>query len=350
MTIAREWAAYCQRTASAALPAEVEARARLCLADHLHAAMHGARSHTATMLRRYSGWEQSMVSSALGAESAALYAGAVSAVHEIDDVHQDTSLHAGSAVVAAAMAAAAENDVPGSRLLAAIAAGYEVAVRLSVASGHRHYHYFHATATCGTVGAAAAAAVVIGLDEERYPFCLGCFEPLEGLRHLLAALVRKPSDITSMLIETSPPTAWMVGQPNPQDEFQAKFSAQYALALVLAGHDVERAPLPAELLTDPEVRRWIALIRVEGNREFRRRRARVTVTLQDGTRESADQPFRNLGDDEAWARFARACRRYLGERGAILERHVDACAGLSGMAELMLLVRAAILPGPMLAV
>ena len=68
-----------------------------------------------------------------------------------------------------------------------------------------------------------------------------------------------------MLVETSPPTAWMVGQPDPHDEFQAKFSAPYALALVLAGHDVERAPLPARLLADPDVRRWIPLIRVEGN-------------------------------------------------------------------------------------
>ena len=68
----------------------------------------------------------------------------------------------------------------------------------------------------------------------------------------------------------------------------------------------------------------------------------MTATLKDGTRESADEPFRNLADDEVWARFARACADYLGERGAILERAVDRCAGLSSVAELMPLVRAAI--------
>ena len=110
---------------------------------------------------------------AADAESAALYAGAISAVHEIDDVHQDTSLHPGSVVVAAAIASAGEADVPGSRLLAAIVAGYEVAVRLSVAAGHRHYHYFHSTATCGAVGAAAAASIVLGLDEEQTAHAIG---------------------------------------------------------------------------------------------------------------------------------------------------------------------------------
>jgi len=173
MTIAREWAAFCRTTASAALPASVEARARLCVADHLHAAMHGARSDTGKLLRRYLGWEANPHSGAVAAESAALYAGAISAVHEIDDVHQDTSLHPGSVVVAAALAAAAEADAPGSRLLAAVAAGYEVAVRLSIAAGHRHYHYFHATATCGTVGAVAAAATVFDLDEDATAHAIG---------------------------------------------------------------------------------------------------------------------------------------------------------------------------------
>jgi len=143
------------------------------VADHLHAAMHGARSDTGKLLRRYLGWEANPHSGAVAAESAALYAGAISAVHEIDDVHQDTSLHPGSVVVAAAMAAAAEVDAPGARLLAGVAAGYEVAVRLSIAAGHRHYHYFHATATCGTVGAVAAAATVFDLDEDATAHAIG---------------------------------------------------------------------------------------------------------------------------------------------------------------------------------
>ena len=68
MTVARAWAGYCRGVASAPLPASVEARARLCVADHLHAAMHGARSETATMLRRYFGWAEASRAGATDAE------------------------------------------------------------------------------------------------------------------------------------------------------------------------------------------------------------------------------------------------------------------------------------------
>ena len=70
----------------------------------------------------------------------------------------------------------------------------------------------------------------------------------------------------------------------------------------------------------------------------------MTASLKDGTRESADEPFRNLADDEVWERFCRACADYLGERGASLERAVERCANLSSVAELTPLIRAAIAP------
>ena len=57
-TVASVWAAYCRTTASNPLPSSVETRARLCVADHLHAAIHGAGSDSATLLRNYLGWER----------------------------------------------------------------------------------------------------------------------------------------------------------------------------------------------------------------------------------------------------------------------------------------------------
>jgi 2-methylcitrate dehydratase PrpD len=445
VTIARRLAAFCCRIGTARLPPVVEARARLCMADHLHAAMHGAQSDTGDLLKRYIEWSGSPPPGAIGAELTALYQGAMSAVHEIDDVHQDTSLHPGSTVIAAAMSAAAEASASGRHLLVAIVAGYEVAIRLSIAAGHRHYHFFHATATCGAVGAAAAASVVLDLSEEqtahalgiaitsasglweginteavmikhlhpgfaaergvraaklarlglraaeqsfegekgflaalaqpgvqapgeaptkesmteillgglgehwailsnifkRYPFCLGCFEPLEGLRHILGRTGDRADEVSDVLVEASRSVAWMVGRRDPSDQFQAKFSAPYALALVLTGYDVERAPLPVESLADPAVRRWYPLIRMEGSSEFGRRRARVTVTWKDGSRESADRPHRNLAEADVWGRFSAACRQYLGERGTFLEDSVDHFASLTSVADLMQLVRTA---------
>ena len=75
---------------------------------------------------------------------------------DLDDVHPDARLHPGAAVIPAAFAAAEMAGARGSDLLAAIAAGYDVACRLSLAlptAAHRA-RGFHPTSTCGVFGAA----------------------------------------------------------------------------------------------------------------------------------------------------------------------------------------------------
>lgn len=348
----------------------VLSRAQLCVADCLHAALLGAGSPTGDLLWDYVGGGgggggglcTAVMRGASDPEAAALYNGAVAAVQEIDDVHFDTSMHPGAAVVPSALAAAEwEVGASGLRLLAAVAVGYEIAIRLSIAAGHRHYHFFHSAATCGAVGAAAAAAVAAGLTEiqtcnalglaatmasglweginsdavmvkhlhlglaaergvraarlarlgwpaattaiegpkgflaglarpghhaphenpanddvmgiltcglgsgewailrnifKRYPFCLGCFEPIEGLKDILRRTTGKaPGDISGIsgiVVEASPSVAWMVGQRDVHSELQAKFSAAYALALVLTGRGAEHVPMQQHALRDPE--------------------------------------------------------------------------------------------------
>lgn len=437
MTITAGIAAFCRCSSTQPLPAAVEERARLCLADHLHAAMRGARTETGWRVKDY------LASQALAAEAVALLLGAASTVLEIDDVHQDTSMHPGSIVVAAALASLVEAPVSGRRLLAAIAVGYEVAIRVSIAAGERHYQYFHSTATCGTIAAAAVAAVVFGLDEEqtahalglattsasglwegindeavgvkhlhsgfaaergiraakfarlglraarrsiegkrgfltalvgpqgdgqadeqaardillaglgerwmilrniykRYPFCLACFEPLEGIRHIIEASRRSVDEIQSVLLELYPRSASIVAQVDPRDQLQAKFSATFAVALVLAGHDPEDVTLPEEWLSDSAVRRWYPTIRVVGERAIPRRHARVTVRWSDGSEERADRLLRNLTAAEVWARFAGACRQFSGPPAGELEATVDHCADLDDTTRLIALVRTAV--------
>ncbi len=79
---------------------------------------------------------------------------------DFDDTHESSSLHPGSPVVAAAIAAAERLDASGEQLLAAIVAGYDVAVRTGLALDPKaHYaRGFHPTATAGRFGATAAVA------------------------------------------------------------------------------------------------------------------------------------------------------------------------------------------------
>lgn len=100
--------------------------------------------------------------------AAALINGTLAHSLDFDDTHAEGSIHSSAPIVPAALAAAELNDASGKELIAAVVAGYEVQIRLSLAlNPTAHYDQgFHPTATCGVFGAAAAAAKLMGLDAD----------------------------------------------------------------------------------------------------------------------------------------------------------------------------------------
>jgi 2-methylcitrate dehydratase PrpD len=104
---------------------------------------------------------------------AALVNGAAAHAFELDDFN--AKLHPGAVVIPAAIALAEARGVGGDTLETAIAAGYEVMIRTSLAlepsEGRRRG--WHLTAVCGTLGAAAAASVILDLDPEMTAWALG---------------------------------------------------------------------------------------------------------------------------------------------------------------------------------
>lgn len=106
------------------------------------------------------------------AASAALANGTLAHALDFDDTHLPSVLHPSAAVVPAALAAAEASGASGRGLLAAVAAGDELVVRVGMAGYDRDLGnsvFFekglHATSICGTLGAALAAAMLYGLDE-----------------------------------------------------------------------------------------------------------------------------------------------------------------------------------------
>lgn len=87
---------------------------------------------------------------------------------DFDDTHAEAIVHPGAAIIPAALAAAEMNGGSGRELVAAIVAGYEVALRLALAlpAGAHYARGFHPSATCGVFGAAAAAARMLALSQE----------------------------------------------------------------------------------------------------------------------------------------------------------------------------------------
>lgn len=98
--------------------------------------------------------------------AAALINGTMAHSLDFDDTHAEGSLHSSAPIVPAALAAAEMAGASGKDFIAAIVAGYEVQIRLSLALGpSEHYDRgFHPTATCGVFGATVAAGKLLGLD------------------------------------------------------------------------------------------------------------------------------------------------------------------------------------------
>lgn len=105
---------------------------------------------------------------------AALVNGTASHARELDDF--DGCGHTGAVVIPAVCAVAEQVGADGSTVMAAVAAGYDVAGRmLEAAGGYRPHNGrgWHSTATCGTFGAAAGAARALSLDANGFAHALG---------------------------------------------------------------------------------------------------------------------------------------------------------------------------------
>jgi 2-methylcitrate dehydratase PrpD len=114
------------------------------------------------------------------AAGAAFVNGVLAHSLDYDDTHLPSVLHPSAGVVPAALAAGEAAGASGRDVVAAIAVGLEIAVRLGMAGydsdlGNSVYfeHGQHATSICGAMGAAAAAALLFGQGADGVLHALG---------------------------------------------------------------------------------------------------------------------------------------------------------------------------------
>ena len=119
--------------------------------------------------------EASVIASKLKvpALNAALANGCMGHMAEIDDYHRFSTLHPAAPIIPAALASAEAEQADGKRLLEAVVAGYEVAIRIGEAVNPSHYKFWHTTGTCGTFGAAMAAGKIFQLNAKQMLDALG---------------------------------------------------------------------------------------------------------------------------------------------------------------------------------
>lgn len=164
------------------LPTELVAHAELCLLDTLGCGLFGSTLEWSRILTRTVAKVDEGTRSAvwgtgqrLGPLNAALANGAAVHGFELDDLHKESILHAGSVVASAVFAAAdLRSSVSGQEILTALVAGYEVGARIGMTIGTEHLlQGWHPTGTHGALAAAAGASHVLGLTGEQVQHALG---------------------------------------------------------------------------------------------------------------------------------------------------------------------------------
>lgn len=93
---------------------------------------------------------------------------------DMDDGYRYGGVHAGVAVIPAAIAFAEARNLGGKDVILAIAMGYEIINRLAKAMNPSHLNRgFHTTGTLGVLGAAAACGILAGLNKREMTSALG---------------------------------------------------------------------------------------------------------------------------------------------------------------------------------
>src|ERR1700719_1089587 len=155
-----------------AVPADVVNHLKLCVLDSIGCGLYGAAQPwgkiASDVAVSFSGGGPSSLfgrAEKVSPPDAALANGTAIHGFEIDDAHVSSSHHPGAVTLAASLAVAEAQGSSGEQILTALAAGYEVGIRVGICAGITHSTSgYHVTGTVGPLGAAAAAARLLRLS------------------------------------------------------------------------------------------------------------------------------------------------------------------------------------------
>jgi 2-methylcitrate dehydratase PrpD len=161
------------------VPDDVARAGRLHLLDSLAVGLLGARRGPVQGLRRIADRAGTGPASVIGSSArvpapvAALLNGAAVHALEYDDTHVASVMHGSATLTGAALAAAQEAGAGGARLVSAYVVGWEVLVRLGLASpGTLQARGFQTTSAAGPFAAAVVSVLLHG-DRDRLVDALG---------------------------------------------------------------------------------------------------------------------------------------------------------------------------------
>lgn len=164
------------------IPAEVVARIKLSLLDSLGCCLFGATlpwTKKVAALAEQEGAKPVATLIGLGRKTSASLAvlvnGTSGHAFELDDIHKESIIHAGSIATPVALGLAeTRGKVSGRDVLTAMVAGYEIGHRVgNAATMNLFFRGFHPQGTSGAFVAAATAARMLNLDALQFQHALG---------------------------------------------------------------------------------------------------------------------------------------------------------------------------------
>ena len=170
---------FVARITYADLPADVVSRIKCSVLDTLGCGLHGSLTPWGRIVAEYALGSQggNVVWGRAGAgdlEHAVLANATMVHSFELDDLHMPSRSHPGGITIPAALALAESRQTTGQDLIAAVAAGYEVLIRVGMAQGVSSFDRgWHPTGTAGCFGSAATSSRVLGLPAASVQHALG---------------------------------------------------------------------------------------------------------------------------------------------------------------------------------
>ena len=163
------------------IPAEAIARIKSSIIDSLGCCLFGATlpwTQKVAAMAMAEGAKQEASLMGMGKKTSVALACLVNSTSghafEMDDIHKESIVHAGSLATPVAFALAESRGLSGRDILTAMVAGYEVGTRVgNAATMSLFFRGFHPQGTSGAFVAAGTAARALGLDAGQFQHALG---------------------------------------------------------------------------------------------------------------------------------------------------------------------------------
>jgi 2-methylcitrate dehydratase PrpD len=180
MSATQELIAFIRNIDHTQLPGDLISQAKRCVLDLLGVTIAGsttpmARASTRFALGQFAPGDATIIGSGirLGEVGATWVNGICASALDLDDGHRLAMGHPGAAVIPSALAVAETMGASGADLLAAVVAGYEMAVRVSVARVPEYKADYYATGIWAAPGSVAAVGKLLEFDERTFQRALG---------------------------------------------------------------------------------------------------------------------------------------------------------------------------------